>query len=62
MANISRDVPSAMTDFSGYISCRMTDGPTGVFYLSAAEYEFAGETKNNDNINDRIKHKILTSA
>jgi len=36
MTDLSRDVPSAMTDLRGHIACRVADRSTGFFNLRAA--------------------------
>jgi hypothetical protein len=58
MADLSRDVPSAVTDLFGHIACGVTDRSTSFFNLHAARQETAGKNKRKDNFYGRTQHFI----
>jgi hypothetical protein len=48
MADLPRNIPSAMTNFRGYITGRMTDRSASFFNLRAPVYKPAGKNKHKN--------------
>jgi len=49
MADLPRNIPSAMTDFSGHVAGRVTDCSASFFNLRAAIHETTGKNKYKNN-------------
>jgi hypothetical protein len=61
MADLSRNVPSAMTDFSGHIPRRVTDGSPDFFDLRAAWQKTTGKSNRKNDSNPRFEHFLRIS-
>ena len=61
MADISGNLPRAMTDFFGHIARRVADRSKSFFNLHAAWNETTGKSKHKNDFNCRIEHHSQTS-